>query len=79
MTFPSKVVGISGERQRNTVNQYKISFGSIKVPKAPTQVSRPHVGQIEVRRGVKKGYEVPTSHLCGWQTSASQMVAQTVV
>lgn len=79
MTFPSKVVGISGERQRKTMNQHKISFGSIMVPKAPTQESRLYVGETEVRGGVKEGHEVPTSHLCGWHTSPSPVVVLTVV
>lgn len=62
-------------RKTETMNQYKISFGSIVVP----QESRPHVGQTEVMGGVKEGHEVPTSHLCGWHTSPSPVVALTVV
>lgn len=79
MTFPSKVVGISGERQKKTMNQYKIYFGSIMVPKAPIQESRLHAGQTKVRGSVKEGCEVPTSHLCGWHTSARQMISLTGV
>lgn len=44
----------------------------------PSQESN-FMWEKKVRGGVTKGSEVPTSHLCGWHTPASQVAALTAV